>query len=142
MFEFNPPNNQFIPSVIRSVKDEIYFNIFDVVTTVESSAENKSKKVSSNERRWLGSLSIPFTTIYTNSCKVEGFFRLDTPVLNLAYIAPASTGSYMWIFATLDPPLVPFPSPHADSSLMGICIFTFFINGRESFIPRVPKLVR
>jgi hypothetical protein len=66
----------------------------------------------------LGNVSLPFSTIYLNGSKAEGFFRVDTPMLNLAYTDPATSatrdrsdtsalnGSYLWVYATLDPPLV------------------------------------
>ena len=68
----------------------------------------------------LGSLTIPFTSVYLNGCKVEGFFKLSTPVLNLAYSAPSTSGSYIWVFATLDPPLIAPPDPHADLAMASI----------------------
>ena len=79
---------------------------------------NKSRKILTNEKRWLGSLTIPFSTLYSNDCRLEGFFKLDTPVLNLAYNAPQNSGSYIWVFCTLDPPLVPLPIIPPNANLM------------------------
>lgn len=75
----------------------------------------------------LGSLTIPFTSVYLNGCKVEGFFKLSTPVLNLAYSAPSASGSYIWVFATLDPPLIAPPDPHADLAMAGRLILLWFM---------------
>ena len=122
VFEFRPPNNQFVPSVISKCDDQIYFNLFDIITVSESDS-SQSKKIAAFEKRWLGSLSLPFLTVYTNHSKVEGCFRLDTPVLNLAYNAPSSSGSYVWLYITLDPPLVTPSLPHADTSLLQNPIF-------------------
>lgn len=41
------------------------------------------------ERRYLGSFSVPFETIYTEG-RVEGVFRLDTPAINFGYDHAAS----------------------------------------------------
>jgi hypothetical protein len=41
------------------------------------------------EKRYLGSFSIPFETIYTEG-RVEGVFRLDTPAINFGYDHAAS----------------------------------------------------
>lgn len=72
----------------------------------------------------LGRVTLPFTTLYLNECRVEGFFPIELPVLNLAYTDPASDkqpvspssssdknssgmeGSFLCVYATLDPPLV------------------------------------
>lgn len=48
------------------------------------------------EKRFLGSLTIPFTTIYMEG-RVDGVFRLDTPLVNLGYqqvsLDPSSSSS-------------------------------------------------
>ena len=41
------------------------------------------------ERRYLGSFSVPFETIYTEG-RIEGVFRLDTPAINFGYDHAAS----------------------------------------------------
>jgi hypothetical protein len=41
------------------------------------------------EKRYLGSFSVPFETIYTEG-RVEGVFRLDTPAINFGYDHAAS----------------------------------------------------
>ena len=44
------------------------------------------------ERRYLGNISIPFTTIY-NRKQISGLFRLDRPVVNVAYEHPPAAGA-------------------------------------------------
>jgi hypothetical protein len=39
------------------------------------------------ERRYLGSVSIPFTTLYRRKT-IQGLFRIDRPEINLAYENP------------------------------------------------------
>lgn len=41
------------------------------------------------ERRYLGSFSVPFETIYTEG-RIEGVFRIDTPPINFGYDHAAS----------------------------------------------------
>lgn len=41
------------------------------------------------ERRYLGSFSVPFETIYTEG-RIEGVFRIDTPAINFGYDHTAS----------------------------------------------------
>lgn len=89
--------------------------------------------VSSSLSGRLGHVKLPFSTIYLNASRAEGFFRLETPMLNLAYTDPTSAatgardrsgdgsggalnGSYLWVYATLDPPLV-MPGAGADPTL-------------------------
>lgn len=36
------------------------------------------------EKRFLGSLTVPFSTVYMEG-RVDGIFRLDTPIVNLGY---------------------------------------------------------
>ncbi len=112
VFDFQPPNGQFVPSALQQCKEEVYFNVFDRVTSDLSSNSNgaATTKTSLTERRWLGGFSLPFSTIYFNASSVEGFFRMNVPALNLAYEAPIpEAGSFLWAFATLDPPLVDPP---------------------------------
>jgi hypothetical protein len=44
------------------------------------------------EKRYLGSFSVPFETIYTEGT-VEGVFRIDTPAINFGYDHAASSVS-------------------------------------------------
>lgn len=36
------------------------------------------------EKRFLGSLTVPFSTVFMEG-RVDGVFRLDTPIVNLGY---------------------------------------------------------
>lgn len=80
------------------------------------------------ERRWLGSIKLPFSTLYLNS-KIEGTFVLNTPLILLGYefdskgrlLGGHSAGhgsngtskhTYLTLFVTLDPSLQ-LPEPLA-----------------------------
>ena len=46
------------------------------------------------ERRWLGSVSIPFSTLYHNT-KLDGALRLRAPHALLGYSTPHDTHTYL-----------------------------------------------
>ncbi|XP_075526800.1 coiled-coil and C2 domain containing 2A [Dermacentor variabilis] len=98
------------------VKDMIYLNLFDevVLDLLEDDRERHSTVYQRLERRWLGSLKIPFSTLYINA-KIEGTFRVDVPVVLLGYAhevkpwspaqdAPASS-TYVSFYMTVEPGL-------------------------------------
>ncbi|KAL1433693.1 hypothetical protein MTO96_012230 [Rhipicephalus appendiculatus] len=98
------------------VKDVIYLNLFDevVLDLLEDDRERHSTVHQRLERRWLGSLKIPFSTLYINA-KIEGTFRIDVPVVLLGYAhevkpwspaqdAPASS-TYVSFYMTVEPGL-------------------------------------
>ncbi|CAN8001529.1 unnamed protein product, partial [Ixodes hexagonus] len=101
-----------------SVKDIIYLNLFDevVLDLLEDDRERSSTVYQRLERRWLGNLKVPFSTLYLNS-KIEGTFRLDTPPVLLGYVhevkpwslvhdAP-SVCTYISFYLTIEPGLQP-----------------------------------
>ncbi|RWS04581.1 Coiled-coil and C2 domain-containing protein 2A-like protein [Dinothrombium tinctorium] len=93
--------------------DSIYLNLFDEVVV-----NRDDSKTDAIERRWLGSLRIPFSTLYLNS-KIDGTFCLNKPPVLLGYeydskfwnlgsnnVNSASTANtYLTIFLTIDPTL-------------------------------------
>lgn len=66
-FDFAPPNNDFSPEVLRWIRSQIYFDIFDEIT-VDSLKDDRDISLNNqrSECRWLGSFSIPFNTVYEN----------------------------------------------------------------------------
>jgi len=84
---FIPPRKDFSPSNLQSITEHVWFNLFDEVI-VESHGDDyrtEDATFQRRERRYLGSFSIPFSTIYMNG-RVEGMFRVCTPDVNLGYV--------------------------------------------------------
>ncbi|CAM1295274.1 CC2D2A (predicted) [Pycnogonum litorale] len=83
---FKAPDDNYSPTNLQAVKDVIYFNVFDeVIIDILEDDRNRDTDVHQRmERRFLGSLRIPFSTVYLNS-KVEGTFHLNIPPALLGY---------------------------------------------------------
>jgi coiled-coil and C2 domain-containing protein 2A len=112
---FIPPGGSFFPGALQQVRDRVYFNVFDEVTTVlEEDYRLKHTHVRKTEHRWLGQFSVPFTTIYMNG-RVEGLFTVEVPIMHLGYEKPQpSRPTQLWVYLTLDPVLVT-PPPDNDA---------------------------
>ena len=128
---FKPTNNDFSSDNMRRVKDYLHLHLFDeiFVNLVDEEAERSTEVHQRIEHRWLGSLSIPFTSIYQNM-RIEGTFRLHSPPVLLGYerlgqtfhqfgwrpstptdgLLQERTFTYLNIYLTLEPTLnVPEP---------------------------------
>lgn len=132
-FEFRPPEGSFVTDNLQSVRDALYLHLMDevVVDLVEDDRERESFVHQRLDRRWLGSLCIPFSTIYLNT-RLEGTFRMTSPPILLGYeregrslgqgaVATSADPfnmhsdkdhTYISIFVTLEPTL-PLPEPVA-----------------------------
>jgi hypothetical protein len=108
------PNDDFTPSNLTTITDYININLFDeIITTSE-----EDSFVPRFQKRWLGSLKIPFSTLYLNS-KIEGTFKLNKPAVLLGYsynnrfydleqnlnIPNNLTDTYLTLFLIIDPTL-------------------------------------
>ncbi|XP_076029366.1 coiled-coil and C2 domain containing 2A [Oratosquilla oratoria] len=126
---FRAPNDDFSPSSLQSVTDHIYLHMFDEVIhdLLEDERLRETTIHHRIEKRWLGSLKIPFSTLYLNN-KIEGTFRLESPVILLGYNRSAlvpvdgfdgdSCVTHVSLYLTLEPTLPP-PEPlmvHFESS--------------------------
>ena len=86
---FVPPQNDFTPANLAQVSDNIYFSLFDECTEDYSWSGSFSDGENTvfNERRYLGSFVLPFSTVWASADgKIEGVFRLDVPCINFGYV--------------------------------------------------------
>ena len=122
-----PPNGDLSPVSLSKIKDNIILNLYDEVITFgsTSSLDEETPASPALERHFLGSLVIPFSTLYLNS-RIEGTFAVRTPATLLGYelesardthprkgllshktpSEPEAQDVHLTLFLTLDPPLL------------------------------------
>ncbi|XP_039301465.1 coiled-coil and C2 domain-containing protein 2A-like, partial [Nilaparvata lugens] len=74
------PKRRHDPGGLQSIRDNLYCHLYDetVVDLLEDDRQRTTNIHQRMERHWLGSLAIPFASLYANS-RVEGTFKLYSP---------------------------------------------------------------
>jgi len=104
--ELVPPNKNWSPSNLMKITDSLSLNVFDSKIHEKPGTDGSVKKL---EKRWLGSITFPFSTIYTATAngRIDGVFELDAPphVIGYSHQGAADSRGSLQVCVALDPPL-------------------------------------
>ncbi|KAF4708828.1 Coiled-coil and C2 domain-containing protein 2A [Perkinsus olseni] len=104
---FMRPRDVEVPSEdFAELPESVHLNVFDERSVVRTLRDGYTVRTDT-ERRFLGSFSLPLSSIFNSPSAVDGTFRLDTPAVTLGY-SPAESqeefsGSHIVLSATINP---------------------------------------
>ena len=77
--------------ILLKVAESLHLTVFDTKTSESGSSDGRVRKV---EKRWLGSVQFPFTTLYTAAAKgrIDGVFAIDAPPHIIGYSHAHASG--------------------------------------------------
>ncbi|XP_070555815.1 coiled-coil and C2 domain-containing protein 2A-like isoform X3 [Ptychodera flava] len=153
---FKPPNNDYSSASLQTCKDLVYLNLFDevVVDMLEDDRARATNIHQRLERKWLGSLKIPFSTVYFQG-QIEGNFRLQAPRVLLGYQRAGpmentttqygqgkrdTDNTYLQLFITIEPALsTPEPVKEKFDTTEDEKLLNFAENYQMQFEKKHPK---
>ena len=96
VLDFKSPNNDYSTETLMRIKDSLHIHLFDEFRVdLDDDEPDKSTHIHQRiEKRWLGSLSIPFSNLYYNT-RIEGTFRLHSPSVLLGYDRTGTTANVL-----------------------------------------------
>ena len=157
--ELNIKTDDPSPDSLSNIKDNIILNLYDEFieyekTTNYSEETDMQIPAAKMEKRFLGSISIPFSTLFLNT-RIDGTFALKSPIALFGYefesnsdgnrkghrvnTRPNNECILLTLFMTMDPPLVRPQQPepvclsNEDDSL-----FTYTKAFESEFVNRFP----
>ncbi|KAF4735159.1 Coiled-coil and C2 domain-containing protein 2A, partial [Perkinsus olseni] len=104
---FMRPRGVEVPSEeFAELPESVHLNVFDERSVVRTLRDGYTVRTDT-ERRFLGSFSLPLSSIFNSPSAVDGTFRLDTPAATLGYSPTESqeefSGSHIVLSATINP---------------------------------------
>ena len=122
--DIEAPDGDFRPQALMETdiaSDYIIINVFDEITIdmLQDERERERELYIRKEKVWLGSIQVPFTSVWERS-RIDGKFPISIPPTLLGYGQDLQTDevikidaqdqSMLHIFITLDPPLAQPPA--------------------------------